>query len=165
VAYRNRFPLAAEPILKVGDSLPELQLATWLNAAGVAAKPDHADKILLIDFWGTACGPCVAQLAEVNEAARHFADSKIAIIGLHDSSGQSDALIEFVKKRGLEFPIAIDKPAVDGTGFGATFRAFGIDAIPTSVVIDGGGKVAYLGDFTRAIEVADQLAKGKSPNR
>ena len=165
VAYRNRLPPAAEPVLKVGDPLPDFQVATWLNGAGPIARPDLADKILLIDFWGTTCGPCVAQLAEVNEAASHFADSKIAIIGLHDSSGQPDALIEFVKKRGLEFPIAIDKPSAGGTGFGATFRAFGIDAMPTSVVIDRGGKVAYLGDFTRAIEVADQLAKGKSPNR
>ncbi len=53
----------------------------------------------MIDFWGARCGPCVAQLDEVNAAARQIADSKIVSLDLHDASGQAERALEFVKRR------------------------------------------------------------------
>jgi thiol-disulfide isomerase/thioredoxin len=159
VAYRNRFAPAPEPVLKAGDEAPELNVLTWLDAEGKAARPALAGKIIVIDFWGIGCGPCVAQLPEVNAAAKHFADSKIIVIGLHDSSGTLEGVSDFAKKRGLAFPIAIDRPDPKGQAFGATFAAFGVGGIPSCVVIDGAGRVAYLGQFGQAIEVANRLAQ------
>ena len=157
VAHRNRFAPAGEPVLKIGDEVPELNVLTWLNAAGKADRPDLAGKVIVIDFWGIGCGPCVAQLPEVNAAAKHFADSKIIIVGLHDSSGGLEQVVEFAQKRGLVFPISIDRPDRKSQSFGATFSAFGIVGIPSSVVIDSDGSVAYIGKFQQAIEVANKL--------
>jgi peroxiredoxin len=161
VAHRNRFAPAGEPVLKVGDESPPLNGLTWLGNDGQAARPALAGKIIVIDFWGLGCGPCVAQLPEVNAAAKHFADSKLVVVGLHDSSGKLEAVGEFAKKHDLAFPIAIDKPDPAALAFGATFAAFGISAIPSCVVIDGTGRVAYLGQFEHAIELANRLAQGK----
>jgi peroxiredoxin len=157
VAYRNRIAPAAEPVLKPGDKAPDLNVVTWLDSAGKTERPDLAGKIVVIDFWGISCGPCVAALHEVNAAAKHFADSQIIVIGLHDSSGKLDSVSEFAKKRGLIFPIAIDNPDPAQRSFGATCSAFGVDGIPSCVVIDGNGHVAYIGQFDRAIEAANQL--------
>jgi peroxiredoxin len=96
--------------------------------------------------------------SRTNAAAKHFTDSKIVIIGLHDGSGTLEGVADFAKKRGLVFPIAIDKPDPMGQSFGATFAAFGMSAIPTCAVIDGAGRVAYLGQFQQGIEVANNLA-------
>ena len=161
VAHRNRFAPAGEPILKVGDDVPELNVLTWLNAAGKADRPALAGKVIVVDFWGIACGPCVAQLPEVNAAAKHFADSKIMIVGIHDCSGGLEQVVAFAEKRGLVFPIAIDNRDPKSQTFGATFAAFGISAIPSAVVIDGTGRVAYLGQFQQAIEVANKLIQAK----
>lgn len=161
VAYRNRIAPMAEPVLKPGDKAPVLNVVTWLDAAGKADPPDLTGKIVVIDFWGISCGPCVAALPEVNAAAKHFADSKIIVIGLHDSGGKLDSVSEFAKKRGLVFPIAIDNPDPSQKSFGATFSTFGVHGIPACVVIDSSGHVAYIGQFDRAIEAANQLALGK----
>ncbi|TXI10149.1 MAG: TlpA family protein disulfide reductase [Rhizobium sp.] len=161
VAYRNRFAPAAEPVLKPGDKAPDLNVITWLDAAGKADRPDFAGKIVVIDFWGINCGPCIAALPEVNAAAKHFADSEIVVIGLHDSSGTLESVSEFANKRGLVFPIAIDSPDPKQQSFGATCSAFGVRGIPTCVVIDRSGRVAYIGQFDRAIEAANQLVLKK----
>lgn len=161
VAHRNRFAPAREPVLKPGDAAPELDVVSWLDAAGKDTRPELGGKIVVIDFWGIGCGPCVAQLPEVNAAARRFAGSKIVVIGLHDKDGKPEQVAELVKQRGLAFPIAIDKPDAAGSGFGATFTAFGISAIPCAVVLDASGGVAYIGQFAGAIETANRLAGGK----
>lgn len=159
VAHRNRFAPAAKPVLKVGDEAPRLDVLTWLNANGKAEQPALEGKIIVIDFWGIGCGPCIVGLPDVNAAAKHFADSKIAIVGLHDSGGDLEGVTEFVKQRDLIFPIAIDRPDAKGDSFGASFTAFGIEGIPSCAVIDAKGTVAFLGEFNQAIETANRLAK------
>jgi thiol-disulfide isomerase/thioredoxin len=161
VAHRNRQAPAVEPVLKAGDQAPELNVLTWLDAGGKTERPALEGKIIVIDFWGIGCGPCVAGLPEVNAAAKHFAKSKIVIIGLHDSGGNLANVAEFAQRRGLAFPLAIDQPERTGRSFGATFRAFGIESIPACVVIDEERRVAYRGEFKRAIEIANQLAQEK----
>jgi peroxiredoxin len=158
--HRAARPLVVS-ILKVGDACPDLSSLTWVDATGNAVQPDFGRKIVVIDFWGVGCGPCVGQLPEINAAAKHFADSKIQILGLHYSGTERSVVAEFAKKQGLVYLIAIDKPDPAGKSYGATFAAFGVNPIPTCFVIDENGKVAYFGDFGRAIEVANRLAAGK----
>lgn len=161
IAHRNRFAPPAEPVLKIGDRMPELKVSTWLTANGMADAPDYAGKVLVIDFWGISCGPCISQLPEVTAAAKHFAGSDIIVVGLHESGGTVEKVSEFAKKRGLPFPIAIDSADVAGRSFGVTFAAFGVSAIPTCAVVDGTGKIAWLGEFAEGIEVAGKLAAQK----
>lgn len=111
--------------------------------------------MVLVEFWGTWCGPCVAQLPEVREAARFFAGKDLVLVGLHDSSGTSEAVAEFASKRGLTWPLAIDRPG--GDGFGPTFDAFGVRSVPTAAVIDRQGRLAHLGDLRQAIAKAAEL--------
>ncbi len=158
VAYRNQFAPAREPVLKVGQNAPKVEFTTWLNASGEIAAPVWNGKILVIDFWSIGCGPCVGELPEVNEAAQHFANSNIVIIGLHSSGASVADVAKFVQKKGLSFPTAIDELDATSRSFGTTFAAFGIDAIPSTAVIDTMGRLACLGTFKQAIEVANKLA-------
>lgn len=159
IAYCNRRAPLSEPVLKVGQVAPKLEAQTWYDTDGKVVQSELAGKVVLIDFWGISCGPCVAQLAEVNTAAKHFANSKLMILGLHAAGHDPQKVFEFAKKRDLTFPIAIDQSDSTGRSFGATFAKFGIGGIPSSVVIDTAGDVAFIGQFSQAIEVADRLAR------
>ena len=160
VAYRNKFAPPPEPVLKVGDQAPALNVLVWLDREGKTIQPTLDGRIVVIDFWGIGCGPCVAGLPQVNAAAKHFLNSKIMVVGLHDGGGTVETVAGFAKRKGLIFPIAIDKERSE-TSFGQTFAAFGIDAMPTSVVIDTNGRVAFIGEFERAIEHADRLSQSE----
>jgi protocatechuate 3,4-dioxygenase beta subunit len=161
VAHWNHLAPHSEPVLKAGDTIPELQIAKWLNADGETARPALAGKILVLEFWGLRCGPSAAQLDEVNDAAKKLAGTRVVIVGIHDAGGQAERVVEFAKNSGLVFPMALDKPADKRGSSGLTFSAFGIDVAPMTAVIDGTGQVAYIGHFTQALEVARQLLQGK----
>lgn len=158
-AYRNQFAPPSPPVLKVGDAAPAFRIESWVNSDGKIDAPNLERKIIVIDFWGIGCGPCVAQLPEVNAAAKHFENLDIAIIGVHTAGVSPDKVVEFVRGHYLRFPHGLDSIDPTRRSFGATHAAFGIPAIPTSVVIDRSGIVTYIGQFNRAIENALQLAK------
>lgn len=164
ITEANRIPDNSRSILNIlkdGDPSPKIEPAAWLNADGPTEKLDWKGKVLLIDFWGTGCGPCIGELPKVQEFALRFQKAGGIVLGLHDSSGESAAVTEFVRNRGLIYQFAIDKPAADGPSFGATFESFGICGIPNCAVIDQKGNVVYLGRFEEAAERATKLLREK----
>ena len=154
-ATRKRFV----PPVKAGDQAPAIEPIVWLNQFGKTDSPKLEGKVVLGDFWGTTCGPCIAQLPEVREAVEHFTGTDLIIIGLHESSGTVEQVAEFATKRGMTYPLAIDRPAKESGWFGATFAAYGVRGIPSAAVLDRQGKVVFVGQFREAIEKAAALLK------
>jgi thiol-disulfide isomerase/thioredoxin len=115
--------------------------------------------VVLVDFWGISCGPCVAELPEVQAAADHFADKSkdLVFIGLHDSGATADQVAEFARKRGITYRLAVDRPEDEEGWFGATFKDYGVRGIPAAAVIDRKGKVAFVGRFPEALKEAARL--------
>jgi peroxiredoxin len=116
---------------------------------------------VLIDFWGITCGPCVAQLPEVQAAAAHFAGTgdQLVLIGLHESGTTVDQVTKFATRQSLTYRLAIDRPAEEEGWFGAAFKAYGVRAIPSAAVIDRQGRVVFVGRFSEALQEAASLLK------
>ncbi len=148
-----------EPVLKVGQPAPAIRPANWLDRNGPAGPPEVASKVVLVNFWGISCGPCVAELPEVQAAADHFAGQRkdFVLIGVHESGATADQVAEFARKRGLTYRLAVDRPAGEDGWFGATFKEYGVRAIPAAAVIDRKGYVAFVGRFPDAIKEAAKL--------
>ena len=146
-------------MLKVGQPAPAIRPANWLDRNGPAGPPEVASKVVLVDFWGISCGPCVAELPEVQAAADHFAgrSKDFVLIGVHESGATADQVAEFARKRGLTYRLAVDRPADEDGWFGATFKEYGVRAIPAAAVIDRKGYVAFVGRFPDAIKEAAKL--------
>jgi peroxiredoxin len=162
VAYLNRrspSTRSVEPVLKYGQQAPAIDPAKWLNQDGETAPPDLSGKVVLIEFWGISCGPCVAQLPEVRAAAKHFASSDLVLIGLHGNRTTVERLTSFAKENQLAYQLAIDREATESGWFGATMQAFGVRGIPSAAVINRQGRLVYLGDFRQALKRVDGLLK------
>jgi thiol-disulfide isomerase/thioredoxin len=117
---------------------------------------------VLVDFWGIGCSPCVAELPEVQAASDHFAarSKDFAVIGLHDSGATVEQVVQFARRRGLTYRLAVDRPTAEEGWFGATFRDYGVRGIPAAAVIDRQGKVVFVGRFPEALrKAADLLAR------
>lgn len=63
-----------------GQRAPDMYVSQWLNA-----RPIATGKVVVIDFWATWCGPCIASIPHTNQLADQFRDD-VAIIGISDET-------------------------------------------------------------------------------
>ncbi len=162
IAYADANPArhrSIEPVLKPGQPAPAIEPASWLDREDVKGPPEVAGKVVLVDFWGISCGPCVAELPEVQAAAAYFAEKTkdLVLIGMHECGAPADPVAEFARKRGLTYRLALDRPAGEEGWFGATFKEYGVRGIPAAAVIDRKGNVAFVGRFPEALKEAARL--------
>jgi len=155
--------LPAERPKDIVKEAPELQqIKGWINSEPIKLA-DLRGKVVLLDFWGTWCGPCVGGMPDLMDLYDKYHDKGLVIIGIHDDSMNSvkeleKKIGELSKKnwngRKIPFAIALDGGGycrIEGTGKaarGATTAAYGVQSWPTTVLIDKHGKIFSNGSGT-----------------
>jgi uncharacterized protein (TIGR03435 family) len=123
--------------LKTGDNPPLLQSTTLLQAppgATMNAESLHG-KVVVLEFWATWCGPCVAAIPHLNELADKFKDKPVQFIAI---TAEDEATIKpFLTKRPIHAWVALDTNRAMNT-------AYGVRAIPHTVVLGKNGKIAAI---------------------
>jgi len=118
-------------------------------------------KVILIDFWATWCPPCRESVPMMRELRQKYADKDVRIVGV---SGDHDPEVcqKFVAANRMNWTEFIDLSE-------KIYEAFGINGIPTFIVVDRDGVIRFrqsgLGDETRGdIESAINKALKRPPN-
>lgn len=93
-------------------------------------------KVVLLDFWATWCGPCVAELPNVLETYKKHHGDGFEIIGI-SLDQEREKLTSFIKQKGMTWP-----QFFDGKGWeNELAQKYGIQSIPATFLLDGEGKI------------------------
>jgi thiol-disulfide isomerase/thioredoxin len=104
------------------------------------AKFDLADlkgKVVLVDFWATWCGPCIAEIPNMKKMYKKYHDQGFEIVGLSIDEDR-DALQEFLEDRQLPWTILHDK---ENEGQHPATVDYGVFGIPCMILVGKDGKV------------------------
>lgn len=96
-------------------------------------------KVVLIDFWSTGCGPCVAEMPNVKAVYDKYQEKGFEIIGI-SLDDDKEALVNFVADKKLPWP-----QYFDGKGWQNDYAVrFFLTGIPTLWLVDKDGNLADL---------------------
>ncbi len=130
-----------------GDPAPELDVAAWIGQEPVKLA-DLQGRVVLLDFWATWCGPCIAGFPHLSEVSQKYAARGLTVIGVTRYYGEGDgqdltpaAELEFVKAFKARHRLPYSLAIADNE---KTHRAYAVSGIPMAVLVDRAGKVRFI---------------------
>lgn len=129
---------------------PDFQL---LDSSGqpISLK-GFAGKVVLLNFWGVNCGPCVVEMPGLNGIGRRYADRGLVVIGLETNGADAGALRQYATAHGISYRLATATKAVQ--------EDYGhIHDVPVSFLIDRQGLIRYEWDGDRGERVFDAAVR------
>lgn len=120
--------LALTAPLKVGDAFPDL---TQFGLEG--NLPDINDKVVLVDFFASWCGPCKESFPAMDALQKQFGAQGFIVLAVNLDKKKSD-MEDFVKAHPVSFPIVRDSS-------NKLVSEVKIPTMPSSFLLDRNGKV------------------------
>ena len=100
---------------------------------------DLKDHVIVLDFWATWCGPCVASIPHIDQINADLSDKGLKVFAVNLE--ESKPLVQkFIVSKKLTLPVLLDTD-------GATGKKYLANAIPETVIIgkDGVVKKVFVG--------------------
>ena len=114
---------------------------------------DLKGKWVVVNFWAVWCAPCVKEIPEIAAFAKEQGD-KARVIGVVLDWENEKQAKAFAKKIGMTYPLVL--------GTDASEKAFGkVKGLPTTIVYDPEGKIAYQKTGTVTRELLSRIVNGE----
>lgn len=116
-----------------GKSAPALTVQTAQGAPIQMA--DYRGRVVLIDFWASWCAPCKKSFPALDELSHEFQSRGLAVLAVNLDERRKDA-DQFLAAHPHTMMVLFDPS-------GAAPKAFGVQGMPTSFLIDRSGKIRF----------------------
>jgi thiol-disulfide isomerase/thioredoxin len=118
----------------IGKPAPEIELEILEDKYVQLA--DLKGQVVMLDFWATWCGPCLASMPTLMDIATEFRDQGVEFIAVNQQEDPEDVL-DFLATRRWDLQVALDADALIS-------RRYGVAGIPFTVIIDKEGIVRHV---------------------
>jgi len=149
--------------LGIGDPAPKLEVKEFVK--GEPVKSFEKGKIYVVEFWATWCGPCRVSIPHLSELQKKHKD--VVFIGVSVWERDQAKVKPFVEEMGdkMAYRVAVDDVG-EGKGSDGKMAKNWMDAaeqdgIPSAFVVNGEGKVAWIGHPMEMDKPLDQVVAGK----
>lgn len=150
--------------LTFGSKAPKLEVSKFVK--GDEVKSFEKGKIYVVELWATWCPPCRETIPHLTELQKRYED--IVIIGVSVLERNQDLVPEFVEKMGkkMDYRVAIDQvPEGEDAEEGKTVKNWmvpaGLEGIPYAFIVNGEGKIAWIGSPFHMEEPLEKIVAGK----
>jgi len=141
-----------------GINAPDFTLAD-LNGNWVSLS-DLKGKVVLLNFWGTWCGPCRREIPDFVNLSKKYKKDGLEIVGITLTSGSAEKIQEFSDKWNINYTLLTD---IEGNETQVVTSNYGkatgqpINGIPTTFIIDRDGVIRerYVGPRSEEIFYKD----------
>lgn len=141
-----------EGLLPLGSEFPEFTLKDLEGNPKQLA--DFEAKVILVDFWGTWCGPCLLAMPDLEKLHQNYKDKGLSVVGISvlDAPGKAEKYVTS-KAYSYNFLVEGDKLA----------RNLNLNTYPTIFILDKEGKVLHAekGRRTEAIPEFEKIIEGQ----
>jgi thiol-disulfide isomerase/thioredoxin len=147
VALLSTVACQSEASLKVGSAAPALQVSRWIKGNGLSKF--EFGKVYVVEFWATWCPPCRDSIPHLTKMARAYRD-KVTFVGVNVFEGKPGKTVEdtvdsFVRDMGDNMDYLVARDTGSDAMAKTWLQAAGQNGIPCAFIVDGGGKIAWVG--------------------
>ncbi|MDP9821686.1 thiol-disulfide isomerase/thioredoxin [Nocardioides massiliensis] len=123
---------------------------------------DYAGQVVVLNIWGSWCGPCIREAPHLVEAAEELQGPDVAFLGINTRDLSRDPALAFERKHDIPYPSLYDPAGEVLLAFRSTIPP---SSIPSTLIVDREGRIAarVLGEVTASTLVGlveDVLSDG-----
>src|SRR5690606_9907976 len=108
---------------------------------------DYKGKTVVLDFWATWCGPCIASFPGMQKAVNKYEkNDKVAFLFIdtwEDETNREQKVKDFIAKNNYSFHVLYDTPKLENPDEYDVVSRYKVDGIPTKFVIDKSGNIRF----------------------
>jgi peroxiredoxin len=105
-------------------------------SGGQTALSQYKGQVVLVNFWATWCGPCQQEMPLLDQMYKKYKPAGFTLIGVNVDK-EEPAVKELLARKPVSFPVLLD-PA------NQVSKAYHVDEMPSSVIIDRKGEIRYI---------------------
>ncbi len=105
-------------------------------SGGQGALSQYKGQVVLVNFWATWCGPCQQEMPLLDQMYKKYKPAGFTLIGVNVDK-EEPAVKDLLARKPVSFPVLLD-PA------NQVSKAYHVDEMPSSVIIDRKGDIRYI---------------------